>query len=106
MEPGRAMKPSFEGNGFQRETSFPECSGRFPFIDFNFQAFSCNRFYGGSSSGSQSSFLNISRDYFRYEARRNFLAEGAFFVALIAVLALTFVTGALTIIHFLQLPVE
>ena len=37
-------------------------------------------------------------------SRRSFLAEAAFFLALVAILALTFVSGALVIIHFLQLP--
>jgi hypothetical protein len=79
-------------------------SSKFPRVDCNYQAFSLDRFYGGADRNSGSSFLNISREYFRYEARRNFLAEAAFFLVLMAILALTFVNGALIIIHFLQLP--
>lgn len=100
------MRPSSEEKAFRRERGFSEQRNRFPLVDFNFQSFSSGRFYGGSSRSSQSSFLNISRDYFRYEARRNFLAEVAFFIAIIAILAVTFVIGALAIIHFLQLPAE
>jgi hypothetical protein len=77
----------------------------FPRIDCNFQVSSFDRFYGGSSVPG-SSFLNISRDYFRYEARRNFIAEGAFFIALMVVLAFAIGLGAVTIVHFLQLPTD
>jgi hypothetical protein len=77
---------------------------KFPRIDCNFQIFAHDRFYGGYGCSPGSSFLNISRDYFRYEVRRNFIAEGVFFIALMAVLALAIVVGAVAIIHFLQLP--
>ncbi len=76
----------------------------FPITDCNFQAFSLDRYHGGSAGSPAASFLNISREYFRYEARRNFLAEGAFFLAIVAILAVMFISGALAIIHFLHLP--
>jgi hypothetical protein len=103
-EAEQTMKVSSRVKDFRRGRNFRRETGRFPVIECNFQTFSLDRFYGGSSSSPASSFLNISRDYFRYEARRNFLAEVAFFIAIIAILAITFVTGALAIIHFLQLP--
>jgi hypothetical protein len=73
-------------------------------IDCNFQAFPLDRFYGGSTGSSQPSFLNISREYFRYEARRNFCAEIVFFLIIAAILTATFISGASAIIHFLHLP--
>ena len=75
-----------------------------PFVDWNYQAFSLDRSYGGSADNSSKSFLNISRDYFRREARRNLLAEIAFFLVLAAIWAGAFVEGARAIIHFLHLP--
>ena len=75
---------------------------RFPLIEWSYQQFSLDRFYGGSSD-SRRSFLNISRDYFRYEARRDFLAEVAFFLVMVALLASAFIEGARVIIHVLQL---
>ena len=90
MEHEQTMKPRVHGKNFPR-------------IDCNFQVFSFDRFYGGNTS-PDSSFLNISRDYFRHEARRSFIAEGAFFLALMAVLALAIGVGAVAIVHFLQLP--
>src|SRR4029453_2077403 len=76
----------------------------FPITDCNYQAFSLDRFRGGLPDKPAPSFLNISREYFRCEARRNFLAEAAFFLAFAAILVLTFISGAMVIIHFLNLP--
>jgi hypothetical protein len=99
------MKPSSEenigrGRHFLRQPAGP----RFPVTNYNFQVFSLDRYYGGSTGGSQPSFLNISREYFRHEARRNFLAEVTFFLAIAAILAVTFISDARAIIHFLHLP--
>jgi hypothetical protein len=77
---------------------------RMPPIDCNYQSFSLARYYGGPADNSPSSFLNISRDYFQREARRNFLAEVAFFLVMAAILAAAFVEGARAMIHFLHLP--
>jgi len=73
-------------------------------IDCNYQSFSLDRYYGGPGGNSPRSFRNISRDYFRYEARRNFLAEAAFFLILVAILTSAMVEGVRAVIHFLQLP--
>ena len=100
------MKPIAERFGRRNGNDFPLISKRttFPKVDCNYQAFSLDRYHGGEDRNRASSFLNISREYFRYEARQNFLVEAAFFLVLTAVLALTFISGALVIIHFLQLP--
>jgi len=76
---------------------------RFPLVNCNYRVFSLDRFPGGST-GSPRSFLNISRDYFRREARRNFLAEVAFFLIIVVILAGAFIEGARAIIQFLKLP--
>src|SRR5260370_40065941 len=100
------MKPSSAGNDGRRDSivSLRRARSRFPVTDCNFQAFSFDRNYGGSTGSSEPSFLNISREYFRSEARRNFLAEVAFFLAIAAILAATFISDARAIIHFLHLP--
>ena len=95
------MKPNSEQNEDRRGRNV---GVRFPIIDCNFQAFPLDRFYGGSTGSSRPSFLNISREYFRYEARRNFCAEVAFFLIIAAILAVTFVSGGQAIVHFLHLP--
>jgi len=96
------MKPS--SGDFRKERGSFRKPTRFPIIECNFQIFSPDRFYGGSTGRPVPSFLNISRSYFRYEVRRNFLAEAVFFLVIAAILAATFVSGAVAIIHFLQLP--
>ena len=97
------MKPSFNNyrRGAQRRS---ETRRTFPVSDCNFQSFSLDRYHGGPAENPSASFLNISREYFRSEARRSFLAEAAFFLAFAAILALTFISGAIVIIHFLNLP--
>jgi hypothetical protein len=91
------MKPTAADTRHRKNTLFPA-------IDCNYQIFSLDRYYGGSTGSSPASFLNISRDYFRREARWNFLAEIAFFLVLGAILIATFIQGARVIIHFLHLP--
>jgi hypothetical protein len=99
------MKPNSEGTDDRRDRNCcrRRARFRFPFLNCNFQVFSLDRYSGGSSN-SQPSFLNISREYFRSEARRSFLAEIAFFVVIAVILAVTFISGAGAIIHFLHLP--
>jgi|SRR5436305_1513188 len=100
------MKPKLTAaDARAAEIASAQRSRAFPIIDCNYQEFPLDRFYeGGSARNERPSFLDISREYFRYEARRNFLAEGIFFLALVAILAATFISGALVIIRFLQLP--
>src|ERR1700719_5070312 len=100
------MKPNSEGNDDRRGRNCCRRRARlrFPFLDCNFQVFSLDRYSGGSTGSSQPSFLNISREYFRSEARRSFLAEIAFFLAIAVILTVTFISGARAIIHFLHLP--
>jgi len=99
------MKPRSEPNTYRaREHSRRRTTAPFPITDYNFQAFSLDRHHGGPAGNPAASFLNISREYFRSEARRNFLAEVAFFLAIAAILAATFISGASAIIHFLHLP--
>ena len=76
----------------------------FPITDCNYLAFSLDRHYSGSERNPGGSFLDISREYFQHEARWNFLVEAVYFLALVAVLALTFISGAIVIIQFLNLP--
>ena len=100
------MKPIAERIDRRCEGKFSPDQPRFkfPLIDCNYQAFSLERHYGGPGDRSAQSFLSISRDYFQREARRNFLAELAFFLIMGAILAGAIVDGARVIIHFLHLP--
>jgi hypothetical protein len=100
------MKPKLTaGDWREKEMASARKRRAFPITDCNYQEFPLDRFNGGGSARNDGpSFLNISREYFRYEARRNFLVEGICFLALVAILVATFISGALIIIRFLQLP--
>src|SRR5437879_6760069 len=94
------MKPRSEANEERRGRN----SGtRFPIIDCRFQALPIDRYYGGSTGSSRPSFLNISREYLHYEARRNFLVEVAFFLFIAAFIVSEFIIGACSVIHFLNI---
>jgi hypothetical protein len=100
------MKPIAERNHSRNGRHFPTAPrrARLPKVEWNYQTFSIDRYYGGSTGSSPRSFLNISRDYFQREARRNFLAEVTFFLVIAAILVAAFIHGARAIIHFLHLP--
>lgn len=97
------MKPNSGPDNFRRGDDFPR-EGNFPITDCNYRTFSLDGFRGELPDKPAPSFLDISREYFRYEARRHFLAEAAFFLAFVAILALTFISGAMVIIQVLNLP--
>jgi hypothetical protein len=77
---------------------------RFPRIDFSYHPGSFGGF-GGGHANSSTSFLNISRDYFRSEARWNYVAEVLVFALIIATTAVPLITGARAIVRFFGLPV-
>lgn len=96
------MKPIAHRIERRSEGDFSATPG-LPLVEFNYQDFSGDRFNGGSGGKTPNSFFDISRNYFQREARRNFLAEVAFFLILVAILAGAFIEGARVIIHALQL---
>jgi len=72
-------------------------------IDCNYQAPSYVDFGGGHYGNVPGpSFRNISRDYFRDEARYNFVTEAALFVLIMATAALAIAISAVAAIHFLH----
>jgi hypothetical protein len=80
-------------------------SRNFPLIDWNYQQSLFGRYSGGHPGRSKASFLTISRDYFRAEARWNYLAEVFFFALMIATAGSAVIYGARVIIRLLGLPV-
>src|SRR5258708_34246962 len=100
------MKPRCERNTGRRGRN--RCrrrtEPRFPVTDCNFQVFSLDRYYGGSTRSLQPPFLHISREYFPSEARRKFFARNAFFFSLPPLFSRTFITRPRAHNHFLHLP--
>ena len=70
----------------------------FPTIDCNYHSIALDGFNGHCAKLAPS-FRNISREYFETEAPRDFLADGALFVTMIAAVTVPIVSGALAIIE-------
>lgn len=76
---------------------------RFPITDYNYHAPSHGNLSGGyCARASKPSFLNISRGYFQNEARPAFLMEALFFAVITATAAVSLVTGARVLVHFVR----
>ena len=99
------MKPRPEPIVHKERFSSPAEPERrcFPLIDFNYHAGSFGRFNGGHANRSRS-FLNISRDYFRSEARWSYVVEVLYFALIIATAAVPLINGARAVMRFLGLP--
>ena len=74
------MKPSSHSAGRSRWTDEVR---RFPVVDCAFQSISLDGYRGGCANTCPSSFRNISKEYFKNEARHSFLSEAAFFAAIV-----------------------
>ena len=94
------MKPTSHSNETPRGgDSFVR---RFPIIECNYQTFYTD-FSGGHCANVPSpSFRNISRDYFRNEARYTFVTEAALFVLITTMAAAAIASGAVAAIDFLH----
>jgi len=95
------MKPSFtlnrSRNGSDRSTR------RFPITDCNYQAPSYIDHSGGHCANVPApSFRNISRDYFRNEARYVFVSEATLFALITVTAAVAIASGAVAAIDFLR----
>ncbi|MFN2541448.1 MAG: hypothetical protein ABR514_04675 [Chthoniobacterales bacterium] len=90
----------------KRSDSLPARRCRFfPPIDHNYQQIGFGRYNGGHAGRSKASFLTISRDYFRAEARWSYIAEVFFFAMMVVTAASAVIYGVLVIIRLLGLPV-
>jgi hypothetical protein len=62
-------------------------SRSFPLTDYNYQPMTVGECWGRCAKREAPSFRNISRQYFQGEARRDFVGEAFFFVAMILIAA-------------------
>jgi hypothetical protein len=95
------MKPSSSsnrsGNGSDRSAR------RFPITDCDYQPPSyIDRSGGHCANVPTPSFRNISRDYFRNEARYTFASEAALFALITMTAAVAIASGAVAAIDFLR----
>jgi hypothetical protein len=67
---------------------------KLPLVEFNYQPMKLSRFHAGCGKSVPPAFLNISRNYFQREARRDFVGELALFVAITLTAAAPFYSTA------------
>ena len=78
------MKPtSHSADKKSRDGVNKTFSRRFPVTDCSFQSLTLDGYRGGCAKYARS-FRKISNDYFKTEARRDFLTEAVFFGSIIA----------------------
>jgi hypothetical protein len=84
------MKPTFITTHNQK---------RFPLIDCNYHSVMLSGYHGRCAKPAAPSFRNISRQYFRNEARHEFAVEGIFFAILIVTATVPLVSAASAVIQ-------
>src|ERR1700682_658639 len=95
------MKPSSTPN--RSRNGSDRSARRFPITNCDYQAPSYIDHGGGHCANVPApSFRNISRDYFRNEARYTFASEAALFVLITITAALAIASGAVAAIDFLR----
>ena len=95
------MKPSFSSNRSHNRSD--RSARRFPITDCDYQAPSyIDRSGGHCANVPTPSFRNISRDYFRNEARYTFASEAALFALITMTAAVAIASGAVAAIDFLR----
>lgn len=78
------MKPtSHSAERKNRDGASKTFSARIPVTDYSFQSLTLDGYRGGCAKYARS-FRNISNDYFKTEARRDFLTEAVFFGSIVA----------------------
>jgi len=99
------MKPTIQFNQKSRRDFSDRESRRgsvLPQTDCSFQAASVSNGGGRCFGSCQSSFRAISQDYFKNEARRNFVSEAALFSVIVVTAALPILNSASALVHLVR----
>ena len=80
----------------------PNSNRRYPVTDFNYHSVALDGCNGRAVRTVAPSFLNISRTYFKDEARQDFVGEAMFFVAIIATTALPMLNGVHAVLDLIR----
>lgn len=96
------MKPTFEtiDQGKKRDLFALRADHRLPLTDCNYHSVALGGFNRACST--KNSFRHISSDYFKNEARHDFVAEASFFVAIVLTAAVPLVNGAYAVTQFVR----
>jgi hypothetical protein len=86
------MKPTINTN---------KDAGKFPFVEFQYQASSLEDLSGRCTKLSNS-FRDISRDYFDKEENKDFLSNAAIFIAMLASALIPIAASASEVVHLVR----
>jgi hypothetical protein len=78
------------------------CGRGSPITDYNYHSVSLGRWSANYARGSARSFWNIADDYFKNEARRDFLGEVAFFAVIVVTAFLPLISNAHAVMEFVR----
>ena len=93
------MKPTMQT--IDRESRRPN-SPSFPVTDFNYHSTALGAYRGGCVRTGESSFHNISREYFDTEANHHFLVEAFVFAAIMLTALVPLVNGAHAVLNLVR----
>ena len=98
------MKPKIETvNRTKTRDSFaPRADHPFPLTDCNYHSVALGGYSNGCARAEVPSFLNISRDYFKNEARSMFATEAAFFSVIVVTAAVPLINTAMAMVHLVR----
>jgi len=94
------MKPTVKHN--LKKRALRNDTTRFPQIECNYHTVALPSYRGGCLQPRFRSFRNISREYFRTEARNEFRAEAAAFVAIIVTAVIPILNNMHALADFLR----
>ncbi len=99
------MKPTIQCNEKSRRDFSDRESHRgaaLPQTDYRFQAASVANGGGRCFGSCRQSFRTISQDYFKNEARCNFVSEAALFSVIVVTAALPILNSASALVHLMR----
>ena len=76
-------------------------AGKFPFVDYQYQASNLEDLTGRCAKISNS-FRDISRDYFETEENKDFLSNAAIFFAMLASALIPIAASASEVVHLVR----
>jgi hypothetical protein len=76
-------------------------AGKFPFVDYQYQASNLEDLTGRCAKISNS-FRDISRDYFETEENKDFLSNAAIFFAMLASALIPIAASASEVVHLMR----
>ena len=82
-------------------TNTKKNAGKFPFVDYQYQASNLEDLTGRCAKISNS-FRDISRDYFETEENKDFLSTAAIFFAMLASALIPIAASATEVVHLVR----